>query len=548
MTIDGMRQLVVSMVVLLSTVVACSGEDTLPNDQVALDVDATVTAAVATSSAMILSAISTETAEADAEFDFQSAVQAAIEAITATAEQSDALNKTNPTLQEALPSPTVELATPQPVVVPVHPPEITSPTQTPIPVPTQTPIPVPTPTASPVPTPTASPVPTAVPTPTPTPTHTQTPVPETRSEMIERVRTAVVRVKTDVASGSGVIVEIDSTEGKAFILTNYHVIEGGQTVDVTVNDSDVYRATTVGMDEIRDLAVLQICCDQEFTHLEFANPESIRLSEPVIVLGYPLGDEVDSLRISVGIVSGVQYSATYKRHEIQTDAALNPGNSGGPLLLDTGEIAGINTYVVRTSSGSIAVEGFGFAVSSETLEDQYEVMRSGAMVVAPTPIADPAIVDGVYTSDTTGWQINVPSGWSLDDSDPTSVVIWDGKNEGSIRIETVAVGSLSYPNTAAYVRDWTVAAGAGMTDYVIISENENIFRSRASSGDLVSGHEFQTSFTFDSRNWAETRHWFVTDGIFYDVQLAFPSDIRNLPEYSKLDLNLRLTHISFHMS
>ena len=88
MTIDGMRQLEVSMVVLLSTVVACSGEDTLPNDQAALDVDATVTAAVATSSAMILSAISTETAEsdADAEFDFQSAIQAAIEAITATAE------------------------------------------------------------------------------------------------------------------------------------------------------------------------------------------------------------------------------------------------------------------------------------------------------------------------------------------------------------------------------------------------------------------------------------------------------------------------------
>ncbi len=538
MTIDGMRQLVVSVVVLLSTVVACSGEDTLPNDQTTLDVDATVTAAVATSSAMILSAISTETAKADAEFDFQSAVQAAIEAITATAEQSDALDETSPTLHEALPGPIVELATPQPVVVPVQPTEITSPTPTASP--------VPTPTASPVPTPTASPVPTAVP--APPPTHTQTPVPETRSEMIERVRTAVVRVRTDVASGSGVIVEIDPNAGAAFILTNNHVIEGSQTVDVTVNDSDVYRAMTVGIDEIRDLAVLQICCDQEFTHLGFANPESIRLSEPVIVLGYPLGDEVDSLRISVGIVSGIQYSTIYKRHEIQTDAALNPGNSGGPLLLDSGEIAGINTYVVRTSTGSIAVEGFGFAVSSETLEDQYEVMRSGSIVVAPTPITDPKIVDGVYTSATTGWQINVPAGWSLDDSDPASVVIWDGKNEGSIRIETVAVESLSYPNTAAYTRVWTVAPGADITDYVIISENANIFRSRSSSGELVGGHEFQTSFIFDSRDWAETRHWFVTDGIFYDVQLAFPAGIRNLPEYSKLDLDLRLTHISFHMS
>jgi S1-C subfamily serine protease len=540
MTIDGMRQLVVSVVVLLSTVVACSGEDTLPIDRVTLDVDATVTSAVATSSAKILSAISTETAESDAEFDFQSAVEAAVEAITA-AEQSGALNETNPTLQEGLPSPTVELATPQPVVVLVQPTEITSPTPTAIPVPTPTAIPVPTPTAIPVPTPTAIPVP------TPTPTHTPTPVPETRSEMIERVRTAVVRVRTDVSSGSGVIVEIDPNAGTAFILTNYHVVEGSETVDVTVNDSDVYPATTVGIDEIRDLAVLQICCDQGFTHLGFADPESIRLSEPVIVLGYPLGDEVDSLRISVGIVSGIQYSATYDRHEIQTDAALNPGNSGGPLLLDTGEIAGINTYVVRTSSGSIAVEGFGFAVSTETLEDQYEVMRSGSIVVAPTSIADPKIVDGVYTSATTGWQINVPAGWSLDDSDPASVVIWDGKNEGSIRIETAAVESLSYPNTAAYRQDWTVAAGADMTDYTIISENANISRSLTSSGDLVSGHEFRTSFIFDSRDWAETRHWFVTDGMFYDVQLAFPAGIRSLPEYSKLDLDLRLTLISFHM-
>ena len=537
MTIDGMRQLVVSVVVLLSTVVACSGEDTLPIDQVTLDVDATVTAAVATSSAMILSAISTQTAE----FDFQSVVEAAVEATTAATEQSDALNGTNPTLHEGLPSPAVELEAPQPVVVPVQPTEITSPTQTPIP--------VLTPTAIPVPTPTASPVPIAVPTPTPTPTptHTPTPVPETRSEMIERVRTAVVRVRTDVSSGSGVIVEIDPNAGTAFILTNYHVIEGSETVDVTVNDSHVYRATTVGIDEIRDLAVLQICCDQGFTNLGFADPESIRLSEPVIVLGYPLGDEVDSLRISVGIISGIQYSATYDRHEIQTDAALNPGNSGGPLLLDTGEIAGINTYVVRTSSGSIAVEGFGFAVSTETLGDQYEVMRSGSIVVAPTPIADLRILDGVYTSATTGWQINVPAGWSLDDSDPASVVIWDGKNEGAVRIETVAVESLSYPNTAAYTRDWTVASGADMTNYVIISENANIFRSRASSGDLVSGHEFQTSFIFDSRDWEETRHWFVTDGMFYDVQLIFPTGIRSLPEYSKLDLDLRLTLISFHM-
>lgn len=525
---DGMKQLVVSLVVLLSVGVSCSAETTLPVNPTAPDIEATVAAAI----------VSTKTAE----YDFESAVAAAVEATTRAviSEQSKDLPVTASETSETLPVPTVEIVVPEPVATPLRPTAVPSPrpTDTPTPMATSTSVPIPTATPNLVPTPTATPMPVIAPTPTP--------LPETRPEMIERVRNAIVRVSTDTGSGSGVIVEIEAETGTAFILTNYHVIEGGETIDVTVDGSNIYQATTVGIDDIRDLAVLRICCKQEFNHLGFADPESIRLSDSVSALGYPLG--VDTLRISVGIVSGIGYSSELDRYEIQTDAALNPGNSGGPLLSEDGQIVGINTSVIRTSAAGIAVEGFGIAISTETLQAQYEVMRSSPIVITPTPVADPRIVDGVYTNESTGWQIDVPVGWSLDDSDAASVLIWDGKNEGSIRIQTTAVDASVYPDTAAYRRGWTVAASSGMTDYTIISEDANIFRSRLPSGGMVRGHEFQTSFIFDSRDWAATRHWFVTGGTLYDVSLNFPTSIRNLPEYAKLDVDLRLTHISFHMS
>ena len=364
--------------------------------------------------------------------------------------------------------------------------------------------------------------------------------------MVERVRGAVVRVRTEIASGSGVIVETDSGDGSAFILTNYHVIEGSALIDVTVDDATVFRANIIGVDVLRDLAVLRICCDQGFTHLTFAAPEDIRLSESVVVLGYPLGDLVDSIRIAVGIVSGIQYDSTIDRHEIQTDAAMNPGNSGGPLVLDTGEIAGINTYVVRTSAGSIAVEGFGFAISSKTLEEQYLALRSGVAAATPEPEADPRITNGVYTSSVIGWQINVPPTWELDDSEWDNVIIWEGNNEGSVNVQVKSVGSATYPNTAAYTRDWIIAPASDWTNHVIVSEDPNIFRTRATSTDLVSGHEFRTTFTFDDREWEETTHWFVTGGYLYSVSLFVPISVRSLSDYSIIDLNLRLTHASFH--
>ena len=518
-----MRQLLAFGVALLATtVVACSGESTFPIDQPTPDVDATVAAAIT----------STQTAETN----FQAAVDAAVEATAGAAfpEPSSVAPREATTVPEPMPSPTAETLFPEPTSTP-------APTQTPPP--TAAPLPTATSEPSPTATSTATPSPTAVP--VPTATLTATPTPETRTEMIERVRGAVVRIRTNLGSGSGVIVEVDHPAGTAFVLTNYHVIEGSSQVDVTVNDSTVFRATTVGSDVLRDLAVLRICCDSSFTQLDFVEPDSIRLSEPVVVLGYPLGDVVDSVRVAVGIVSGFQYDSSIDRYEIQTDAAINSGNSGGPLLLDSGEIAGINTYVVRAAPGAAAVQGFGFAISSETLRDQYDSMRSGVSAAVPTPTPDPRFSNGIYTSASRGWQINVPSGWSLDDSDISNVVIWDGTNLASVRVTVESVSSSTYPNTAAYRDDWIAAAASEWTNYVILSEDTNIFRSTADSSGSVSGHEFQTTFTWDDQVWEETSHWFVTGGTLYRVSLFIPSTIRALPAYSTVDLDLRLTFVSF---
>ena len=135
-----------------------------------------------------------------------------------------------------------------------------APTATPPPTPTPTPTPAPTATPPPTPTPTPTPAPTATPLPTPTPTQASSSLAAT----VARVRPGVVKVQTDVGSGSGAIVEANPSTGEALIITNYHVVEGATSVQVIVNDSVSYAAVVLGVDTTKDLALLSICCDSRF--------------------------------------------------------------------------------------------------------------------------------------------------------------------------------------------------------------------------------------------------------------------------------------------
>ena len=273
---------------------------------------------------------------------------------------------------------------------------------TPTVAPTATAVPTPTlqPTETPQPTHTPYQTPTYIPTATPQPTATPAPTPSRQpnlSAMLERIRPAVVRITTTGGSGSsGIIFE---TEGqKAYILTNQHVIDGQNRVEVTVNDTVIYGGTILGSDPIRDLAVVTICCG-DFHNLDFENSQPARPGDEIVAVGYSLllAGQATATR---GIISAVRYDARSETTYLQIDAAINPGNSGGPLLSTDGRILGINTFIIRDQPEGPTIEGLNFAVAAVTAQGLIPSLKQGsqspnpaptpAASLDPTPTPDPA--------------------------------------------------------------------------------------------------------------------------------------------------------------
>ena len=354
------------------------------------------------------------------------------------------------------------------------------------------------------------------------------------------MRDSVVKIVTNRGLGSGVIVGTDSS-GAATILTNDHVIDQATAIEVVYAEQSTFAATLLGTDTLRDIAVLRICCSLAFKALNYSNEDDIRLGEAVVALGFPLG--VDSIRVSQGIISGIQFSALDDRHEIQTDAAINPGNSGGPLLLMDGTIVGINTYGIRISNSGVPVEGFGFAVSSQTIANIAPLLGSGEQVAVPTPTPHPSLIAGVLTKN--GFVITPPKGWQISINDD-GVVLWDELVGSSIRVTKSWVGA-EYNVTREFRADWTIVPAEGWSDFVIESE-QTIFRTSAIHGGQIEGHEFDIRFTDDDVLYEAFTHWFVISGWLYQLELITPATIWQLPEFSELRLELQFASISFHPS
>ena len=159
-------------------------------------------------------------------------------------------------------------------------------------------------------------------------------------------------------SGSGVIIRPDG-----YIVTNNHVVSGATTIEVTLNNNKTYEATVIGADPVTDVALIKIDAT-DLPVLQFADSDKLRLGEWVLAIGSPLGEELRST-ITAGIVSAKGRSmpntdGQFKIESfIQTDAAVNPGNSGGALVNKKGELVGINTAIV-SQTGSYT--GYSFAV------------------------------------------------------------------------------------------------------------------------------------------------------------------------------------------
>ena len=350
-----------------------------------------------------------------------------------------------------------------------------------------------------------------------------------------------MQVITNRGLGSGVIISTDDS-GVATVLTNHHVIEGATKIDIVFEENSTFTAELLGTDSTRDIAILRICCNPSFAALEYSNPADVKLGESVVALGFPLG--VNSLRVSQGIISGLLFSSSNDRKEIQTDVAINPGNSGGPLLLMNGTIAGINTYVIRESDSGVAVEGFGFAVSSATIANVAPFLTASSQVAVPTPTPHPSSNNGVFTTTTSGSHLTPPEGWGIEIKDD-GILIWDRLAGSTLRVTESVVDGIYSNSGTVYRENWTIVAAEGWTDFVVEKE-ETIYRTRWESGDLLEGHEFKFKFTEDGVAYEAFTHWFIVGSMKFQVDLQTPATIWHLPEYADLRAELQYASISFH--
>ncbi|WP_026073620.1 S1C family serine protease [Robertmurraya massiliosenegalensis] len=169
----------------------------------------------------------------------------------------------------------------------------------------------------------------------------------------------------EAGTGSGVIYKKE--DGKAFVVTNHHVIEGANSLEISLSDGTKIPATLRGSDVWTDLAVLEVDGSEIETIAEFGDSDALRTGEPVIAIGNPLG-AMFSGSVTQGIISGLERAipvdinqdgvVDWQAEVLQTDAAINPGNSGGALINIAGQVIGINSMKIAES----AVEGIGLAI------------------------------------------------------------------------------------------------------------------------------------------------------------------------------------------
>jgi 2-alkenal reductase len=174
-------------------------------------------------------------------------------------------------------------------------------------------------------------------------------------------------VEQPKGSGSGVII---SPQG--YIITNDHVVDGYETLEVVFADGSTVSAEMIGVDSVTDLAVIKVNASVPAV-AELGDSDQLQIGEAVMAIGSPLGDFKNT--VTSGVISALgrkldtDGGTTYEKM-IQTDAAINQGNSGGPLINLAGQVVGINTVIVRgNSSSSTVAEGLGFSIPSKTVSD-----------------------------------------------------------------------------------------------------------------------------------------------------------------------------------
>jgi len=213
-------------------------------------------------------------------------------------------------------------------------------------------------------------------------------------EIVKMVQPAVVTVTvqaTAAASFSNPQGGYSTSIGTGFILndegliaTNYHVVEGGETIKVTLYTGEEVAAKVVNYDATNDLAVLSLTEKVAIPgKVTLGDSDNLQVGESVIAIGNPLSQEFAGT-VTSGIVSATDRTVVVDNaeyHYIQTDAAINGGNSGGPLINARGEVIGINSAKISSSASTSSIEGIGFAIPINVLTSKIDVLSKAQLLV-----------------------------------------------------------------------------------------------------------------------------------------------------------------------
>ncbi|WP_234028458.1 S1C family serine protease [Lentibacillus sp. Marseille-P4043] len=218
--------------------------------------------------------------------------------------------------------------------------------------------------------------------------------------IINKQQQSVWSPSQEVGSGSGIIYKKD--DGKAYVVTNNHVVDGAEEVDVVLNNEEHIKAKVLGADSLTDLAVLQIDGSKIKTVAKLGPSDDLQIGDTVIAIGNPLGMKFSG-SVTKGIISGLQRNIEIDTNGdrqpdwitevIQTDAAINPGNSGGALVNENGEVIGINSMKIAQE----AVEGIGFAIPIDSAIPIMEQLEKDGEIARPFIGISTASIDQVPT-------------------------------------------------------------------------------------------------------------------------------------------------------
>ena len=204
------------------------------------------------------------------------------------------------------------------------------------------------------------------------------------ADLIESIQASVVQITTSSGSASGFIITSDG-----LVITNEHVVSGQSSVGVWLTSGRRYDADMLERDFTSDLALLRID-GGSFEAIAVGDPNTVRMGDEVLALGFPIADTIGTnLTVTRGIISSTRIENGVQL--LQTDASLNPGNSGGPLVNRDGEVIGVNSSRIEETEGGRPVTNIGFAVSVSELQRRLPALGGqfaglGTPPPAPTPM------------------------------------------------------------------------------------------------------------------------------------------------------------------